>query len=130
MDCVAQTRAVAERIKAKDLDGAMLLRGGSSATRSNPGDHATGRTATDHPGRRRFRLAVMHGGGPAPGHEHRRPLGGPAGPRPRLHACWPCKNGFRGLRDGDVQEMGWMDVSGWVSVGGAEIGTNRYVPRR
>lgn len=38
------------------------------------------------------------------------------------------KNGFRGLRDGDIREMGWMDVSGWVSNGGAEIGTNRYVP--
>jgi len=38
------------------------------------------------------------------------------------------KNGFRGLRDGDIQEMGWMDVSGWVSDGGAEIGTNRYGP--
>jgi len=38
------------------------------------------------------------------------------------------KNGFLGLHDGDVREMGWMDVSGWVSDGGAEIGTNRFVP--
>jgi 6-phosphofructokinase 1 len=38
------------------------------------------------------------------------------------------RNGFRGLRDGDVREVGWMDVSGWVSSGGAELGTNRYVP--
>jgi 6-phosphofructokinase 1 len=38
------------------------------------------------------------------------------------------RNGFRGLRDGDVHEAQWMSVSGWVSAGGAEIGTNRYVP--
>ena len=38
------------------------------------------------------------------------------------------RNGFRGLRDNDVRELGWMDVSGWVSSGGAELGTNRYVP--
>jgi 6-phosphofructokinase 1 len=38
------------------------------------------------------------------------------------------RNGFRGLRDGDVRELGWMDVSGWVSSGGAELGTNRFVP--
>ena len=40
------------------------------------------------------------------------------------------RNGFRGLRDGDIQEMEWMSVSGWVSSGGAELGTNRYVPER
>ena len=27
-----------------------------------------------------------------------------------------------------MTEMSWMDVSGWVSDGGAQIGTNRYVP--
>lgn len=38
------------------------------------------------------------------------------------------KNGFLGLHDGQIREMGWMDVSGWVSEGGADIGTNRFLP--
>jgi 6-phosphofructokinase 1 len=46
----------------------------------------------------------------------------------RGHTMLAVNNGFRGLRDGDVGEMDWMSVSGWVSSGGAEIGTNRYVP--
>ena len=36
------------------------------------------------------------------------------------------QNEFLGLQDGGIQEMSWMDVSGWVYDGGAEIGTNRY----
>jgi 6-phosphofructokinase 1 len=32
------------------------------------------------------------------------------------------------LSEGDIQEMNWMSVSGWVSKGGAELGTNRKVP--
>ena len=116
MECVAQTQAVAERIKAHDFEGAMLLRGGSF--RDSYEILRTMQQAAPRPtpaGRRRFRLAVVHGGGPAPGMNNCGAGGGSARPGSRLHACWPCKNGFRGLRDGDIQEMGWMDVSGWVS---------------
>ena len=38
------------------------------------------------------------------------------------------RNGFRGLIAGDIQTMDWMDVNGWASIGGAELGTNRKVP--
>jgi len=44
------------------------------------------------------------------------------------HTMLAVQNGFEGLIDGDIQEMGWMSVSGWVSRGGAELGTNRKVP--
>jgi 6-phosphofructokinase 1 len=128
MECVAQTRAVAERIQAKDLDGAMLLRGQQfrdafeilttvqqAAPRATPS------------GRRRFRLAIVHGGGPAPGMNTAVRSAVRLG-LDRGYDVLAVKNGFRGLRDGDVQEMNWMDVTGWVWVGGAEIGTNRYVP--
>jgi 6-phosphofructokinase 1 len=46
----------------------------------------------------------------------------------RGHTLLAARSGFRGLRDGDLHEMDWMRVSGWVSRGGAELGTNRYVP--
>jgi 6-phosphofructokinase 1 len=128
MDCVTQTRAVVDRINAQDLDGAMLLRG--AEFRDAFEIMTTIQQAAPRPtpsGRRRFRLAVVHGGGLAPG------MNTAVRSAVRLGldrgydvlAVW---NGFSGLRDGDVKEMTWMDVTGWVWAGGAEIGTNRYVP--
>jgi 6-phosphofructokinase 1 len=38
------------------------------------------------------------------------------------------RNGFPGLGDGDIDEMDWMSVTGWVSRGGAELGTTRFLP--
>ncbi|MCV2489284.1 6-phosphofructokinase [Geodermatophilus sp. YIM 151500] len=128
MDCVAKTHTVAGRIEAQDIDGAMKLRGGSfhesfqiltTMQQAAPRPTLSGRT--------RFRVAVVHGGGPAPGMN----TAVRAAVRLTLdrgYSTLAVRNGFRGLRDGDVHEVGWMDVSGWVSSGGAELGTNRYVP--
>ena len=128
MDCVAKTQAVAERISAQDFDGAMSLR--SSSFQESYQILRTMQQAAPRPnpaGRRRFRLAVVHGGGPAPG------MNNSVRTAVRLaldrgYTPLAVQNGFLGLRDGDIKEMSWMDVSGWVSDGGAEIGTNRYVP--
>ncbi|HYO04028.1 MAG TPA: 6-phosphofructokinase [Mycobacterium sp.] len=128
MDCIAQTQAIAERIKAKDFDGAMLLRGGSFGQSYKI--LQTIQQAAARPtraGRRRFRLAIVHAGGPAPGMNNAVRAFVRLG-LDRGYTVLAVQNGFRGLRDGDVHEMGWMDVSGWVSDGGAEIGTNRYLP--
>jgi 6-phosphofructokinase 1 len=38
------------------------------------------------------------------------------------------KNGFNGLGKGALEDMDWMSVNGWVSRGGAELGTSRFVP--
>ena len=130
MDCVAKTQDVAKRIEAQDLEGAMLLRGGSF--RDSYQILVTMQQAAPRPtaaGRTRFRLAVVHGGGPAPG------MNTVVRAAVRLtldrgYTMLAVRNGFRGLRDGDVREVGWMDVSGYVSSGGAELGTNRYVPDR
>ena len=129
MDCVERTQAVAARIKEQDFDGAMLLRGGSF--RQSYKILQTVQQAAPRPtpaARRRFRLAVVHGGGPAPGMNTAVRAAVRLG-LDRGYSVLAVKNGFRGLRAGDIQEMGWMDVSGWVSDGGADIGTNRYVPR-
>jgi 6-phosphofructokinase 1 len=128
MDCVAQTQAIAERIKAQDFDGAMLLRGGSF--RESYQILRTVQQAAPRPtpaGRRHFRFAVVHGGGPAPGMNNAVRAAVRLG-LDRGYTVLAVNNGFRGLRDGNIREMGWMDVSGWVSHGGAEIGTNRYIP--
>ncbi|HEX9190386.1 MAG TPA: 6-phosphofructokinase, partial [Vicinamibacteria bacterium] len=68
MQCVEETRRVAECVKGGDYAGAMALRG-----RGFGASLRTLRTivrALPHPpaeGQKRFRFAIMHGGGPAPG---------------------------------------------------------------
>lgn len=128
MECVEQTHAVAERVRAHDFEGAMLLRGGSfrqSYKILQTIQQAAPRPTA--PGRRRFRIAIVHAGGLAPGMNNAVRAAVRLG-LDRGYTVLAVKNGFRGLRDGQVQELGWMDVSGWVSDGGAEIGTNRYIP--
>jgi 6-phosphofructokinase 1 len=126
MEVVAQTHAVAERIRARDYDTAMLMRGGSF--RESFGILRTLVRATPHaPPGRRLRLAVMHGGGPSPGMNTAVRVAVRLG-ADRGHTLLAVRSGFRGLRDGDLHEVDWMSVSGWVSRGGAELGTNRYVP--
>jgi 6-phosphofructokinase 1 len=127
MECVAQTQAVAERIKAHDYEGAMQLRGGSFRRSYKILQTIQRAAPRPIPADRRFRIAIVHGGGPAPGMNTAVRAAVRLG-LDRGYTVLAVKNGFRGLREGDVQEMGWMDVSGWVSEGGAEIGTNRYVP--
>jgi 6-phosphofructokinase 1 len=38
------------------------------------------------------------------------------------------RNGFQGLIDGEIEELNWMSVNGWGTIGGSELGTNRKVP--
>jgi 6-phosphofructokinase 1 len=128
MDCVAQTHAVAERIAARDYEAAMRMRGGSfreSFEILRAMQQAKPRASSGE--QRQLRLAVVHGGGPAPGMNTAVRVAVRLG-TDRGHTMLAVHNGFRGLRDGDVHEMDWMSVSGWVSSGGAELGTNRYVP--
>ena len=128
MQCVDQTLEVAECVKSGDYAGAMALRGRGfgSALR-------TLRTivrALPHPpieGKKRLRFAFLHGGGPAPGMN----TAVRAALRLTLdrgHHVLGVRNGFKGLVEGDVTEMGWMSVNGWASRGGAELGTNRRQP--
>jgi 6-phosphofructokinase 1 len=128
MSCVTQTQQVAAAIKAKDYEKAMSLRGSSfkvtlgvfyPLVRVFPHPPA--------PDQKRLRLAVLHAGGPAPG------MNTAVRAIVRFgidkgHTLLGVQNGFRGLIKGDIQEMEWMDVSGWVSRGGAELGASRKIP--
>jgi 6-phosphofructokinase 1 len=125
MRCVEQSRAVADAIAAHDYDRAMGLRGGSFREAFE-----TLRTLTrilPHPsaaGQPQLRLAVLHAGGPAPGMNTAVRAAVRLG-LDRGHTMLGVLNGFQGLIDGDIREMDWMSVSGWASMGGAELGTSR-----
>jgi 6-phosphofructokinase 1 len=77
---------------------------------------------------KRFRIGVLNAGAPAPG------MNTAAKAAIRLgldqgHIMLGVRNGFEGLANGDVEEMGWMSVSGWASLGGSMLGTSRLVPQ-
>lgn len=48
--------------------------------------------------------------------------------RNRGHTPFGIHNGFPGLMAGQIKELKWMDVDGWIAHGGSELGTNRDQP--
>ncbi len=126
---LAKTKAVADAVAAKKFDEALELRGHSfdesfdivrTLVRALP--HAP------TPGQRRLRLAVMHGGGPAPGMN----TAMRAAVRiaiDRGHIVLGVRNAFRGLIHNEIEELEWMSVNGWATRGGSELGTNRTIPK-
>ena len=128
-DCVAETRAVAAAIEANDTNEALRLRGGSFS--DNLDTFQTLLRALPNPpspGQKRLRLAVLFSGGPAPG------MNTAARAAIRLgldegHEMLGVHGGFRGLIEGNIEELGWMSVRGWTTSGGCELGVNRRIPR-
>ena len=128
MACVAQTRAVAEAITARDYDRALELRGSSfqeqfrilrTLVRALP--HTS---RLDGP---RVRIAVLTAGAPAPG------MNTAVRAAARLaidqgHSVLAIRNGFEGLIGGQIEEFDWRSVHDWGSMGGSRLGTSRWVP--
>jgi 6-phosphofructokinase 1 len=129
MTCVKQTHSVAEVIKAKDFDEAMTMRGSSFTEMFR-----TLRTlvrAFPHPpdpDQRRLRLAVLNAGGPAAGMNTATRAAVRIGVD-EGHIMFGIRNGFKGFINAEIEEMGWMSVAGFASMGGAELGTNRKIPQ-
>ena len=128
MDCVAQTHQVADVIARGDYETAMAMRGGDfgeafytfcTLIRAHP--------HPPEPGQVQLRLGVMHSGGLAPGMNTAVRVAVRLG-IDKGHTVYGIRNGFQGLVVGDLDELGWMSVHGWVSRGSAELGTDRMVP--
>lgn len=129
MACVAQTKEIATVIAQHDYDKAMALRGGSFAEaykRFHTLLQAQPRPAPE--GQKGLRLAIMHCGGPAPG------MNTAVRTAVRIaldqgHTIFGIKNGIRGLVKGQISQLDWMSVHGWVGRGGAFLGTSRKLPQ-
>lgn len=83
-----------------------------------------------------MRIAIIHVGAPAGG-MNSATRAAVAYCLSRGHRPVAIHNGFAGLvrhHDdkplGSVREMKWLDVEGWISRGGSEIGTNRDLPSK
>jgi 6-phosphofructokinase 1 len=128
MECVSKTQQVAEVIAGGDYASAMAMRGGSFSEAFQI--LRTLLRAAPHPpepGQKQLRLVVLNCGGPAPGMNTAVRAAVRLG-LDRGHTMLAARNGVQGLIDGDIQEMDWMSVHGWVSKGGAELGTSRNIP--
>ena len=129
MESVRRTQAVAEAIKEKDYERAMSLR--SASFKDAFTTFKTLVRALPHPAdpsKKRFRIAVLNAGAPAPGMN----TAGRSAIRLGLdagHIMLGIRNGFEGLIEGDVEELNWMSVTGWASRGGSMLGTTRRVPK-
>ncbi len=127
MECVQKTQSVAAAIAGRDYAHAMTLRGGSftEATRVFQAISEALPTVSDPP--RRFSIAILNAGAPAPGMNTAVyaavRLGLDQGLVPLV-----VRNGFEGLIQGRFEEFNWGSVDGWGSTGGAELGTSRKVP--
>jgi 6-phosphofructokinase 1 len=128
VDAIERTHTVADLLTEQRYDEAMELRGGSftesfqtlrTLVRAQPSE--------PEPGARSLRLAILHGGGPAPGMNTAVRAAVRLG-LDRGHEVLRVDRGFEGLRDGRVTPFEWMSVTGWVSLGGAELGTTRWQP--
>jgi 6-phosphofructokinase 1 len=128
VDAVERTHAVADLLDQQRYDEAMALRGGSftesfetlrTLVRAKPSE--------PDPGTRPLRIAILHGGGPAPGMNTAVRAAVRIG-LDRGHEVLRVDRGFEGLRDGRISPFEWMSVTGWVSRGGAELGTTRWQP--
>lgn len=124
-----KTRAVAKAMAAKEFDQALELRGATfkrsfevvqTLVRAKP--------HPPDPGQRRLRIAIVHGGGPAPGMNTAVRAAVRIG-MDRGHVMLGVRNAFRGLINNEIAEVDWMDVNGWASRGGSELGTNRLIPK-
>ncbi|WP_026369310.1 6-phosphofructokinase [Kallotenue papyrolyticum] len=128
MECVETTRTITRLIAEQQYDRAMELRGGSFTEMFNTFQALAQALPTVTQAERR-RLAVMHAGAPAPGMNAAVRAAVRFG-LDRGHCMLAVRNGFDGLIAGRIEELDWGGVDGWVSEGGAELGTTRTVPGR
>lgn len=133
MECVERTKAVAAAMADKNWELAVKLRGRSfernletykMLTRLKPPKESFNAEGKGIEG---YRLAVMHIGAPACGMN--------AAVRSFVRNCiyrgdtvLGIHDGIEGLIAGNIKEMGWSDVTGWVGQGGAFLGTKRTLP--
>ena len=128
MECVDLTQKIAAFADENRFDKVLELRGpGFKLTYDIIQTLLQAGPKADQGEGKGYRIGLMHSGAPAPG----------MNTVVRTAVRWGSNlgltilgihNGFPGLIQGDIQELTWMDVRGLVSLGGAEIGTNRTLP--
>ena len=125
MRMVTQNRAIATLVDSGQYDAAMKARG-ASFTNLHQIQAALAQPKPEESRAQPTRIAILHGGGLAPGMNTAMRaavrLGHDAG-----HTMLGVTGGFGGLRTGRVRELTLRDAEGLVGEGGAELGSRRGV---
>ncbi|KAG0301489.1 6-phosphofructokinase, alpha subunit [Dissophora globulifera] len=133
MKAVEKTGEVAKAISRKDFNTAMKLRDPAfnqqydqfiATTLSKNIEQSL---LTDDKTGASLRIGIINVGAPAGG-MNAAVRAAVRYARNRGHVPFAIQNGFPGLIAGQVKEMHWMDVDGWIAHGGSELGTNRDQP--
>lgn len=130
MGCVLKTQAVAKAMAERNFEEAIKLRGRSFARNLETYKMLTRlKPPTCQEGEGGYNLAVIHVGAPACGMN--------AAVRSFVRNCiyrgdnvYGIHDGFDGLVQGNIKEMSWSEVTGWVGQGGAFLGTKRTLPEK
>ncbi|ABN65022.2 6-phosphofructokinase beta subunit (Phosphofructokinase 2) (Phosphohexokinase) (6PF-1-K beta subunit) (CaPFK2) [Scheffersomyces stipitis CBS 6054] len=130
VEAVKITKSVAAAIESKDFERAMSLRDSefvehlSNFMAMNSANH----NEPSLPVNKRKRIAILNIGAPAGG-MNSAVYAFATYCMSRGHTPYAIHNGFAGLaRHESVRSMKWLEIEGWNSVGGSEIGTNRQTP--
>ncbi|GME68284.1 unnamed protein product [[Candida] boidinii] len=130
VDAVELTKSVAEAISNKDFKKAIALRDSEFIEHLN---NFLSISSADHkeptlPVGERKKIAIINVGAPAGG-MNSAVYSMCCYCMSKGHIPYTIHNGFTGLaRHESVRSVNWLDIQGWTSLGGSEIGTNRSTP--
>ncbi|KAM0461886.1 hypothetical protein ACHAO4_001075 [Trichoderma viride] len=136
MQAVKETKEVAVAVDAKDFDKAMGLRDTEFSDQYKSYLTTTNVLIDDHklPEKNRMKIGFINVGAPAGG-MNAAVRAAVAYCISRGHEPLAIHNGFAGFARhhgdaplGAVRPFDWLEVDGWASKGGSEIGTNRELP--
>uniref|UniRef100_A0A7M4FVG7 6-phosphofructokinase n=1 Tax=Crocodylus porosus TaxID=8502 RepID=A0A7M4FVG7_CROPO len=121
MECVQVTKDVTTAMKEGRFDDAVKLRG-----RAFYCPHVC---LPPQPLQSGYNLAVLNVGAPAAG------MNAAVRSTVRIgiihgHRMLAVHDGFEGLAEGKVEEIGWAGVGGWTGLGGSKLGTKRTLPKK
>uniref|UniRef100_A0A8C0US09 ATP-dependent 6-phosphofructokinase n=1 Tax=Cyanistes caeruleus TaxID=156563 RepID=A0A8C0US09_CYACU len=129
MECVQVTKDVQKAMDEKRFEEAIQLRGRGSAGYIIPAlgtrrDVLFPSLSPQSP----FSMAILNVGAPAAG------MNAAVRSAVRIgicqgHTIYVVSDGFEGLAKGQVREVGWHDVAGWLGRGGSMLGTKRTLPK-
>ncbi|XP_062988390.1 ATP-dependent 6-phosphofructokinase, liver type isoform X1 [Elgaria multicarinata webbii] len=126
MECVQVTKDVQKAMDEKRFEEAIQLRGRSFENNWN----IYKLLAHQKPAQEKsnFSIAILNVGAPAAG------MNAAVRSAVRIgicqgHTMYVVNDGFEGLSKGQIREVGWHDVAGWLGRGGSMLGTKRTLPK-
>ncbi|KAM4626311.1 ATP-dependent 6-phosphofructokinase, liver type [Discoglossus pictus] len=126
MECVQVTKDVQKAMDEKKFDEAIQLRGRSFETNWNIYKLLSYRKPAEL--KTNYNIAILNVGAPAAG------MNAAVRSAVRIgisqgHTMYVVNDGFEGLSKGQIKEVDWHDVAGWLGRGGSMLGTKRTLPK-